>query len=71
MPRRGYPSDSIALARKSLEKHDAAGARSSLSFARQRLLVYRELLPRNERQEVDQMLAEIEQLNKQVLRIRR
>ena len=39
---------------------------ANLAIARQRLLVYREVLPQDQRQEVDQMLQEVEQLEAQL-----
>ena len=58
--------DAIWLARRSLEENNAAQAMANLAVARQRLLVYREVLPQDQRQEVDQMLQEVEQLEAQL-----
>ncbi|MGZ3397061.1 MAG: YfdX family protein, partial [Isosphaeraceae bacterium] len=58
--------DAIWLARRSLEENNAAQAMANLAIARQRLLVYREVLPQDQRQEVDQMLQEVEQLEAQL-----
>ena len=58
--------DAIWLARRSLEENNAAQALVNLEVARQRLRVYREVLSQDERKEVDQMLAEIEQLEGQL-----
>jgi len=58
--------DAIWLARRSLEENNAAQALINLEVARLRLRVYREVLSQDERKEVDQMLAEIEQLEGQL-----
>ena len=58
--------DAIWLARRSLEENNATQALANLAVARQRLRVYREMLPQDQRQEVDQMLQEIEQLEAQL-----
>ena len=58
--------DAIWLARRSLEENNAAQALANLAIARQRLMVYREVLPQDQRQEVDQMLQEVEQLEGQL-----
>src|SRR5512135_256935 len=57
--------DAIWLARRSLEENNAAQALVNLEVARQQLRVYRELLSQDQRQEVDQMLREVEQLEGQ------
>ena len=58
--------DEIWLARRSLEENNAAQALVNLATARQRLRAYREVLSQDERQEVDQMLREIDQLESQL-----
>ena len=58
--------DAIWLARRSLEENNATQAMVNLEAARQRLRVYREVLSQDERQEVDQMLREVEQLEGQI-----
>ena len=58
--------DAIWLARRSLEENNAAQALINLEVARLRLRVYREVLSQDQRKEVDQMLAEIEQLEGQL-----
>ena len=58
--------DAIWLARRSLEENNATQALANLAVARQRLLVYREVLPQDQRQEVEQMLQEVEQLEAQL-----
>jgi len=58
--------DEIWLARRSLEENNAAQALVNLATARQRLRAYREVLSQDERQEVEQMLREIDQLEAQL-----
>jgi flagellin-specific chaperone FliS len=58
--------DAIWLARRSLEENNATQALANLAVARQRLQVYREVLSPEHRQEVDQMLSEVEQLESQL-----
>jgi YfdX protein len=58
--------DEIWLARRSLEENNPTQALTNLAAARQRLRVYREILPQDQRQEVDQMLQEIDQLEAQL-----
>ena len=58
--------DAIWLARRSLEENNATQAIVNLAIARQRLTVYRDVLPQDQRQEVDQMLQEVEQLEGQL-----
>jgi hypothetical protein len=58
--------DSIWLARRSLEENNAPQALINLADARRRLATYREILPADQRKEVDQMLAEVEELEGQL-----
>jgi hypothetical protein len=58
--------DAIWLARRSLEENNGAQVLVNLEVARQRLRVYRELLSQDQRQEVDEMLREVEQLEGQL-----
>jgi len=58
--------DEIWLARRSLEENNTAQALVNLATARQRLQAYREVLSQDERQKVDQMLREIDQLEAQL-----
>jgi YfdX protein len=58
--------DEIWLARRSLEENNPTQALANLAAARQRLRIYREILPQDQRQEVDQMLQEIDQLEAQL-----
>jgi len=58
--------DAIWLARRALEENNAPQAVVNLQTARQRLMLYREVLPPNQRQEVDKMLHEEEQLEAQL-----
>ncbi len=58
--------DEIWLARRSLEENNPTQALTNLAAARQRLRVYREIAPQDQRQAVDQMLQEIDQLEAQL-----
>jgi len=58
--------DAIWLARRSLEENNMAQALANLEVARQRLRLYREVVSADERQQVDQMLREVEQLEGQL-----
>ena len=58
--------DSIWLARRALEEGNVAQALVNLAEARQRLNVYRTVLPQDQRQDVDQMLSEVDQLENQL-----
>jgi hypothetical protein len=58
--------DAIWLARRALEENNATQAVVNLADARRRLKVYRELLSQDQRQEVDQMIREVEQLEGQL-----
>jgi hypothetical protein len=55
--------DAIWLAKRALEENNSAQARANLEVARQRLKIYREILPDDRRKEVDQMLNEVGQLD--------
>ena len=58
--------DAIWLARRSLEENNTAQALANLEVARQRLRLYREVVSADQRQQVDQMLREVEQLEGQL-----
>jgi hypothetical protein len=58
--------DEIWLARRSLEENNPTQALINLAAARQRLRIYREIVPQDQRQDVDQMLQEIDQLEAQL-----
>jgi len=58
--------DAIWLAKRALEENNAAQARANLSIARGRLEVYRQILPENRRQDVTQMLSQVNQLEAQL-----
>lgn len=58
--------DAIWLARRALEENNVPQAIVNLSEARQRLNVYRAVLPQDQRQDVDQMLSEVDQLENQL-----
>jgi hypothetical protein len=60
--------DAIWLARRSLEENNAEQARFNLNEARQRLRVYREVVPQERRSDVDQLLKEADQLEDQLHR---
>jgi len=58
--------DAIWLARRSLEENNPAQALVNLELARQRLRIYREVVSQDQRQEVDQLLREIDQFEGQL-----
>jgi hypothetical protein len=58
--------DAMWLARRSLEENNPTQALVNLEVARQRLKLYREVVSQDQRQEVDQMLREVEQLEAQL-----
>ena len=58
--------DAIWMARRSLEENNPTQALVNLELARRRLTIYRELLSQDGRQEVDQMLREVAQLEGQL-----
>jgi hypothetical protein len=58
--------DALWLARRSLEENNVTQAMTNLEAARQRLRLYREVLPPEQRQDVDKMLREVEQLGGQL-----
>jgi hypothetical protein len=58
--------DALWLARRSLEENNPTQALVNLAAARQRLLVYRQFVSQDQRQEVDEMLREVQQLEGQL-----
>jgi hypothetical protein len=58
--------DAIWLARRSLEENNVTQALVNLAEARTRLNIYRAVLSQDERQHVDQMLREVDQLENQL-----
>jgi hypothetical protein len=58
--------DAIWMAKRSLEENNSTQALVNLAVAKQRLQAYRLLLSQDQRQEVDQMLREVEQLEGQL-----
>jgi len=58
--------DAIWLAKRALEENNTAQARANLVIARGRLEVYRQVLPENQRQDVNQMMSEVNQLEAQL-----
>ncbi|HEX3450654.1 MAG TPA: YfdX family protein [Isosphaeraceae bacterium] len=58
--------DALWLARRALEENNAAQAIVNLTSAQQRLRIYREVASQDERQEVDQMLREVAELDAQL-----
>jgi hypothetical protein len=58
--------DAIWMAKRSLEENNPTQALVNLAVAKQRLQAYRVLLSQDQRQEVDQMLREVEQLEGQL-----
>jgi len=59
--------DAIWLAKRALEENNSAQARANLEIARQRLKIYREIMPEDRQKEVDQLLAEVGQLDGKLL----
>jgi flagellin-specific chaperone FliS len=58
--------DAIWLAKRALEENNTTQAQANLAVARQRLEVYRQVLPENQRQDVTQMMTEVNQLEGQL-----
>lgn len=58
--------DAIWLAKRALEENNSTQAQANLAVARQRLEVYRQVLPEDRRQEVSQLMTEVGQLEKQL-----
>jgi len=54
--------DALWLAKRAVEENNAVQARANLEVARLRLKIYREILPEDRRQEVDQLMGEVAQL---------
>jgi len=59
--------DAIWLAKRALEENNPVQAQANLRLARQRLEIYRQVLPENKRQDVTQMMTEVDQLEGQLL----
>jgi len=58
--------DAIWLAKRALEENNPVQAQANLAVARQRLEIYRQLLPEKQRQDVNQMMTEVDQLEAQL-----
>jgi len=58
--------DAIWLAKRALEENNSTQAQANLAVARQRLEIYRQVLPESKRQDVTQMLSEVGQLERQL-----
>jgi hypothetical protein len=58
--------DAIWLAKRALEENNSAQAQANLGIARQQLELYRQVLPEGRRQDVDQLMAEVNRLNAQL-----
>jgi len=58
--------DAIWLAKRALEENNALQARANLGVARARLEVYRRILPEDQRQDVTQMMSEVNGLEAQL-----
>jgi len=58
--------DAIWLAKRALEENNSAQARANLAVARTRLEVYRQILPEDRRQDVTQMLSQVNQMEAQL-----
>jgi D-alanyl-D-alanine carboxypeptidase len=54
--------DAIWLAKRALEENNTLQARTNLNVARQQLELYRQVLPKDQRQDVTQMMTEVSQL---------
>jgi YfdX protein len=54
--------DAIWLTKRALEENNTTQARTNLGVARQRLEVYRQVLPEDKREEVTRMMTELNQL---------
>jgi len=54
--------DAIWLAKRALEENNTVQAQANLAIARRHLEVYRQVLPENERKDVDQMMTEVNEL---------
>jgi len=58
--------DAVWLAKRALEENNTVQAQANLAIARQRLEIYRQVLPENRRQDVTQMMSEVSQLENQL-----
>jgi len=54
--------DAIWLAKRALEENNSIQAQANLQVARQWLEIYRQVLPEDQRQDVNQMMSEVNQL---------
>jgi flagellin-specific chaperone FliS len=60
--------DALWLAKRALEENNTTQAQANLGVARLRLEVYRQVLPEGKRQDVTQMLSEVDQLESKLRR---
>ncbi len=58
--------DAIWLAKRALEEDNSVQAQANLEIARQRLELYRQVLPEDRQGDVKQMMSEVGQLEKQL-----
>jgi hypothetical protein len=58
--------DGLWYAKRALEENNVAQAMANLNLAHQRLRLYREVLPNDQRKEVDDLLREVEQMQGQL-----
>jgi len=58
--------DAIWLAKRALEEDNSTQAQDNLAIARQQLVIYRQVVPEDKRQDVDRMMSEIGQLERQL-----
>ncbi|WP_406694859.1 YfdX family protein [Singulisphaera sp. Ch08] len=58
--------DAIWFAKRSLEENNLAQAMANMSIAHKRLQLYREVLAKDQRKDVDEMLREVEQMENQL-----
>ncbi|SIO58051.1 YfdX protein [Singulisphaera sp. GP187] len=58
--------DAIWFAKRSLEENNTEQAMTNINVAHQRLMVYREVLPKDKRKDVDDLLREVDQMENQL-----
>jgi len=58
--------DAIWLAKRALEENNSTQAQTNLGIARQQLEIYRQVIPENRRQDVSQLMAEVNRLDTQL-----
>jgi hypothetical protein len=58
--------DAIWLAKRALDENNSAQARANLAIARRQLEIYRQVLPEDRRQDTNQLLGEVGQIERQL-----